>query len=119
MAEQWRVYAFGIMASRPGNYEQDDVSIFYQMPGITFARSKQEAVAKAFKKAHRNYPESEGYSNHQAVALEVTHDFLDLADRLSPLPKKDPRRGEFAIRGEAVETEEEIAIDVDADVGFR
>jgi len=116
MPEQWRVYAFGIMASRPANDDQADVSVFYQMPGITFARSKREAVSKAFKKAHRNYPESEGYSNHQAVALEVTHDFLDLAHKLSPLPKKDPRRGEYAIRGEAVETEEEIAIDVDTDM---
>jgi hypothetical protein len=84
--------------------------------GIVFARSKLEAVRKAFKKAHRGYPESEGYSNHQAVALEVTHDFLDLAHKLSPLPKKDKRRGEHAIMGEAVETEEEISIDVDTDM---
>ena len=117
MPEQWRVYAFGIMASRTGNDDdQADVSVFYQTPGITFARSKREAVSKAFKKAHRNYPESEGYSNHQAVVVEVTHDFLDLAHKLSPLPKKDPRRGELAIKGEAVETEEEIAIDVETNM---
>jgi len=115
MPEQWRVYAFGIMASGSGEHEQADVSVFYQMPGITFARSKREAVAKAFKRAHRQYPESEGYSNHQAVVLEVTHDFLDLAHRLSPLPKKDPRRGEQAILGEAVETEDGITIDVETE----
>jgi hypothetical protein len=117
MPEEWRIYAFGIMASRSGNDDHGDLSVFYQMPGITFARSKREAVRKAFKKAHREYPESEGYSNHQAVVLEVTHDFLDLAHKLSPpLPKKDPRRGEYALLGEAVETEEEITIDVDADM---
>ena len=116
MPEQWRVYAVGIMASRSGRNDQGEQSGWYQMPGITFARSKKEAVRKAFKKAHRDYPESEGYSNHQALALEVTHEFLDLAHKLSPLPKKDPRRGEYAVMGEAVETEEEITIDVDTDM---
>jgi hypothetical protein len=116
MPEQWRIYAVGIMVSRSGTDDRGDVFVWGQMPGIIFARSKLEAVRKAFRKAHRDYPESEGYSNHQAVALEVTHDFLDLAHKLSPLPKKDPRRGEHAIMGEAVETEEEITLDVETDM---
>jgi len=115
MPEQWRVYAFGILASGTGDDEQADASVLYQMPGITFARSKREAVRKAFKRAQREYPEAEGYSNHQAVVLEVTHDFLDLADRLSPLPKKDPRRGEQAVLGEAVESEAGITLEVETD----
>jgi len=112
MPEQWRVYAFGIMVLGPGGDDQDEDTVWHQKPGITFARSKREAVSKAFRKAQREYPESEGYSNHRAVVVEVTHDFLDLTNKLSPLPKKDPRRGEQAVLGEAVETEEGITIDV-------
>ena len=111
MPEQWRVYAFATLVIGPASDDHTEEA-WYQTPGITFARSKREAVSKAFRRAQREYPESEGYSNHRAVVQEVTHDFLDLANKLSPLPKKDPRRGEQAVLGEAVETEEGISIDV-------
>lgn len=113
MTEEWRIYAVGIMVSRPGRDVEGDLSIWYQMPGILFARSKAEAVSQAFSKAHEDYPESQGYSNHQAVVLEVTADFLNLARMLKEPPDKDPRRGEHAIIGEAAETEEEISTDTE------
>src|SRR5678815_491567 len=112
MPEQWRVYAFGIMVLGPGGDDHDEDTVWHQIPGITFARSKREAVSKAFRRAQREYPESEGYSDHRAVVQEVTHDFLDLANRLSPLPKKDPRRGEQAAMGETIETSGEITVEL-------
>jgi hypothetical protein len=109
--EEWRIYAVGIMVSRAARDEHGDLSIWYQMPGVVFARSKAEAVAQAFSKAHEDYPESQGYSNHQAAALEVTIEFLNLARTLPQPSPDDPRRGEHAIMGEAAESEEEITTD--------
>jgi hypothetical protein len=113
VAEEWRIYAVGIMVSRAARDVEGDLSIWYQLPGILFARSKAEAVSQTFSRAHEQYPESEGYSNHQAVALEVTADFLELAAKLDKPPAKDARRGEHALMGEAVETDEEIATDTE------
>jgi hypothetical protein len=112
MPEQWRVYAFATLVIGPASEDHTEGSVWYQTPGITFARSKREAVSKAFRRAQREYPESEGYSDHRAVVQEVTHDFLDLANRLSPLPKKDPRRGEQAAMGETIETSGEITVEL-------
>jgi hypothetical protein len=81
------------------------------MPGVVLARSKAAAGAQPFRKAHEDYPESQGYSNHQAAALEVTIEFLNLALTLPQPSADDPRRGGHAIMEEAAESEEEITTD--------
>lgn len=82
MAEEWRIYAVGILVSQSAKDGEGDLSVWYQRPGLVFARSQSEAVSQAFGKAHEDYPESGGYSNHQAVAVEVTSEFLKLARTL-------------------------------------
>jgi hypothetical protein len=108
MKEKRRIYAVGMMMSRPASDSLGDISVFYQMPGIVIAQSKAEAVAMTFRRATSEYPESEGYSNHQAVVLEMTTEFLELVRQLDPPSPDDPRRGEHEIMGQAAQVEEAI-----------